>query len=268
MSEERDALVEAIAALARALPDETIARACEALRETATAEDAVRILERLITAPPARVRVQRTAQAWLRAPGVSPGSVALALECAGRLDSSYRSGQRLELVWTGPTPSGTILRRSDQIMLDLVRHSCHTLTIVSFAAYRVASVHAALLDAAQRGVKIRFILESREESGGRVNMDPRASMSRELASRSELYVWPFDQRPTGDRDRVGVLHAKCALSDERRLFVSSANFTGAALSLNMELGLLIEDGEMPRQVQEHFDQLIMTRVLRRVGDDH
>jgi phosphatidylserine/phosphatidylglycerophosphate/cardiolipin synthase-like enzyme len=259
-------LVEAIAALARELPDETIARACQALGKATSRDEGTRALELLVSAPAARELVQRAVRAWLRQPDASPASIALALECAGRLDTVHRAEQRLELVWTGPTPSGTTLRRSDQVMLDLVRQSQHTLTIVSFAAYRVESVHAALMQAAERGVAIRFILESREESGGRVNFDPRSSMSRELASRAELYVWPFDQRPAGDQGRVGVLHAKCAISDGKALFVSSANFTGAALSLNMELGLLIEGGDTPHQVQDHFEQLIATRVLRRVAD--
>jgi phosphatidylserine/phosphatidylglycerophosphate/cardiolipin synthase-like enzyme len=114
-------------------------------------------------------------------------------------------------------------------------------------------------------VKIRFILESREESGGRANMDPWASMSRDLAKQCELYVWPFDQRPTGDRGRTGLLHAKCAIADGDRIFVSSANFTGAALSLNMELGLLVEGGPMAGQVQDHFDGLILAQVLRRTS---
>jgi hypothetical protein len=88
----------------------------------------------------------------------------------------------------GQLLSGTTLRRSDQVMLVLVRQSRHTLTIVSFAAYRVESVHAALMQAAERGVEVRFTPESREESGGRVNFDPRSRfhVSRESASRRRL----------------------------------------------------------------------------------
>jgi phosphatidylserine/phosphatidylglycerophosphate/cardiolipin synthase-like enzyme len=59
------------------------------------------------------------------------------------------------------------------------------------------------------------------------------------------------------------LHAKCALADGDRLLVSSANFTTSALSLNMELGVLVEGGDMPREVEEHFETLMRDGVLRR-----
>lgn len=264
MSSRRSTLADAIAALARALPDETIARVAESLTSASTADEGIRRLEQLVTSASARELAQRVVSAWRAEASVPSPAVALALDSAGRLDRDHRNEQQIELVWTGPAPAGTTLRRSDQVMLDLVRGAGDKLTIVSFAAYRVASVHEALLAALDRGVDVRFILESREESGGRVTVDPWAAMSRELAIRCARYIWPFDQRPASAHGRVGVLHAKCAISDERCLFVSSANFTGAALTLNMELGLLIEGGEMPSQVQQHFDQLISDQVLRRV----
>ena len=54
----------------------------------------------------------------------------------------------------------------------------------------------------------------------------------------------------------GSLHAKCAVADRRRLFLSSANLTAYALTLNMELGLLVTDGPLPAQVDQHFRALI------------
>jgi phosphatidylserine/phosphatidylglycerophosphate/cardiolipin synthase-like enzyme len=61
------------------------------------------------------------------------------------------------------------------------------------------------------------------------------------------------------------LHVKCAIADDRLLFVSSAKLTEYAFTLNMELGLLITGGDAPAQVEGHFDALVEGGVLLRVG---
>lgn len=52
------------------------------------------------------------------------------------------------------------------------------------------------------------------------------------------------------------LHAKFAVADSRCLLTTSANLTGHALELNMELGVLITGGEAPREVVRLVDDLI------------
>jgi phosphatidylserine/phosphatidylglycerophosphate/cardiolipin synthase-like enzyme len=56
---------------------------------------------------------------------------------------------------------------------------------------------------------------------------------------------------------------KCAVADGRSLFLSSANLTEYAFTINMELGLLVTGGPLPGQVEEQFDRLIGTGVLAR-----
>jgi phosphatidylserine/phosphatidylglycerophosphate/cardiolipin synthase-like enzyme len=50
----------------------------------------------------------------------------------------------------------------------------------------------------------------------------------------------------------------------RCLFLSSANLTEYAFTVNMELGLLVMGGPLPCQVEEQFDRLIAAGVLERV----
>ena len=71
-----------------------------------------------------------------------------------------------------------------------------------------------------------------------------------------------DLRKRNDRGHHGALHAKCVLVDSERLFVSSANMTEFALMLNMELGVLLEGGDAPRQVERNLTELIRTGVFR------
>lgn len=59
----------------------------------------------------------------------------------------------------------------------------------------------------------------------------------------------------------GSLHAKCAIADKKHLFISSANLTEYALTLNMEMGLLVKSEDLARQVKEHIDSLIERGIL-------
>ena len=52
-------------------------------------------------------------------PDVTPQSVAFALQLAIRAAEGERQVQSVELVWTGPSPDATPLRRTDQAMLQL-----------------------------------------------------------------------------------------------------------------------------------------------------
>lgn len=50
-----------------------------------------------------------------------------------------------------------------------------------------------------------------------------------------------------------MLHAKTAIWDASAALVTSANFTGKALKQNMEFGLLVTGGPVPRRLAQHFD---------------
>jgi len=85
-----------------------------------------------------------------------------------------------------------------------------------------------------------------------------------VAACSVVYYWPKDQRGRDDKGKLGILPNKCAVADGRWLFLSSANLTEYAFTLNRELGLLVTGGNLPGQVQEHFDRLIGVGMLARV----
>ena len=63
--------------------------------------------------------------------------------------------------------------------------------------------------------------------------------------------------------KPGILHVKCAVADGRWLFLSSANLTEYAFTVNMELGRAGHGRQLPCQVEAQFDRLISTGVLTR-----
>jgi phosphatidylserine/phosphatidylglycerophosphate/cardiolipin synthase-like enzyme len=177
------------------------------------------------------------------------------------VDDHHRRGQSVELVWTGPAPRGSTLRRTDQVLLDLIRTAERTLHVVTFAAYRIPVVKEAMLAAARRGVDVTLIFESPEASAGKTAFAGLGALGNELRSLSEVYLWPLDKRPKDQAGKHGSLHAKCAVADEAALLVSSANLTEYALNLNMELGLLVRGGDLPGHVVGHLRRLVEEDVL-------
>ena len=138
------------------------------------------------------------------------------------------------------------------------------LLLVSFAVYRVPHIAQALVDAARRGVKIRIALETPAESAGRIDYDTVRSLGADVARNADLYVWPESQRGRDAQGNLGALHAKCAVADRELLFISSANLTGYALTINMELGVIVRGGELPGDVATVFTRLIEQGVLQRM----
>lgn len=208
-----------------------------------------------------RDAVEQLLAVWKGCDDISAQELALALECVA--DSQERaSDQDLSIVWTGPATDVVPLRRTDQVLLEIVRSAQDRLIVVSFAVYKVPELAKALVDACERGVRVAVVLESFSESAGKVDFDMAAALGTEVARHATLYTWPADRRPETPVGTRASLHAKCAVSDARQLLVSSANLTEFALTLNMELGLLVKGGDTPLRVQQHFEQLILRGDLR------
>lgn len=105
------------------------------------------------------------------------------------------------------------------------------------------------------------MIESPQAGAGKVAYDGLAAFGPQVAAHAEVYRWPLEQRPRDDEGRHGSLHAKCAVADRELLLISSANLTHYALSLNMELGLLVRGGPQPHEVDRHFRALIHQGAL-------
>jgi phosphatidylserine/phosphatidylglycerophosphate/cardiolipin synthase-like enzyme len=260
---EEARLLESIGAAAQELPRSVIEELCDEL--AGMSEDFSpgqrASLPAIVAAPGARVRVSGLIEAWNLAPNVSPANLAWALRAASDVDERRRREQTIELVWTGPSLEGTVLRRTDQVLLDLIRTARSTLHIVTFAAYRIPVLNEAMLEAARRGVEISLIFETPGSSDGKMAFAGLDALGDDLKALSKVYVWPLDRRPKDRAGRYGSLHAKFAVADEAALLVSSANLTEYAFNFNMELGLLVRGGDLPADVKTHLRRLVEERVL-------
>ncbi len=199
-----------------------------------------------------------------QAADATPQAVAIALLTAVHAEKAHRDHETVELVWTGPGTEAHPFRRTEQAILQVLDAAQERITLVSYAVYRIPRVCEALVRAARRGVKISVIVETPDKLEGENEYSTLRALGDDVATCSAVYYWPKDQRGHDDNRKLGILHVKCAVADSRWLFLSSANLTEYAFTINMELGVLVTGSSLPGQVQEHFDRLIAAGTLSRV----
>jgi len=250
------ALVNAVVDLV-ALVSPAKVRAVASTLRGVTNPDAAPSANTLAETPAARAAVGRIVEAWQQAQ-VSGDEVAGMLLGASEARLRVENELSVELVWTGPTTRFVPTRRTEQVLLDLIASATKELFLVSFVAYQVPNIVTALNDAVSRGVRLRILLEASTSLGGTLNFDPAAIM-RASVPLAEILTWKEKPQPFVD----GKVHAKVAVVDLARAFITSANLTGHALEKNMEAGVLIKGGPVPRTLSDHLQALIDVRVIGR-----
>jgi phosphatidylserine/phosphatidylglycerophosphate/cardiolipin synthase-like enzyme len=263
-------LADEIRQMASALPPEVILTLANTLNLPGEVKDWPYLRSRVLFSvnnAVARSRINALIDAWQDcAAHVTGEVVALALVSASRAVEHNRQAQRLELVWTGPESQAIPLRRTEQALLQVINSAARRLLIVSFVVYDIEEIARALLRAAQRGVVLTICLETPDASAGKVAYNTLRALGNDLSRQADLYYWPLVKRPVSQDGRTGSLHAKVAVADGESMLLSSANLTGNAMSLNMEMGVLIHGGGQPAHVEAHFQQLIASGVLEQIRE--
>ncbi len=206
--------------------------------------------------PGARTRLDRLTASW-NASGTPPAELAGMLLGASHACRRANSESDMELVWTGPSSELVATRKTERALLQVIDQAQERLFLTSFVAYDVASIMAALAKAADRGVALSMLLESSDKHGGGVSIDGIARMREALPS-AKVYFW----KDKGDEFAGGKVHAKVAVCDEDLCFISSANLTGYAMEKNMEAGVLIRGGALPRTLHRHLEALVTIKIVQ------
>jgi phosphatidylserine/phosphatidylglycerophosphate/cardiolipin synthase-like enzyme len=262
---ETDALERAVVRAARTLPGTQLDQLADALGQADGPTAGLRARATALFATDVFVEaVTQILDAWSDGNSLTGPGVALALRASAEAAREERDEEEIEIVWTGPTTSAVALRRTRVVLFELVRGARSRITLVSYAAFRQDDLVDELRSAARRGVRVRLVLESAAASRGRLDRDAARAFSA-LEGTVEVLEWPAALR--GDTKAAGVLHAKAVVVDGRSALVSSANLTAAALDHNIELGLLVRGGGIPRRLEEHVAELRAKGILRPVVAD-
>lgn len=250
-------LLDAVADVVYLVSPEKVRAIASRIRRT----DAVKAdsaLAGAVSTPVAAEVVDQLIDAW-RSTSVSADELALMLIAAAHVFDKAVNQQSIELVWTGPTTPFVSARQTEQALLQVINAAKQTLFITSFVAYDVSTIVKALTGASDRGVVISMLLELSQDHGGSITFDAIGKM-RTLVPAAKLYAWRDKASPFSGR-RV---HAKVAVADGRMCFITSANLTGHAMEKNMEAGVLISGGHIPKLLDEHLRSLVDTKLVSEV----
>ena len=247
-------LLEAVTAVVCLVSPEKVRALAGAVRKIEDAKANVALADVVGTAT-AKAVVERLVDAW-RATSVGSDELALMLLAASHAFENVSKHQSTELVWTGPTTPFVSARRTEQALLQVIGGVKQALFITSFVAYDVSTIVKALNDASARGVSISMLLESSQDHGGSMSFDVIGKI-RTLVPNAKLYAW----RERAAQFADGRVHAKVAVADGDVCFITSANLTGHAMEQNMEAGVLLTGGQIPRLLQDHLQALIDTKTV-------
>lgn len=248
-------LTEALIELVSNAPPDRTAQLAELVRALADARD-TRSLTRWAANPRAKKALGDLIAAWKEVP-VAPAELGAMLTAGSAAYHRAKGEQEIELVWTGPSSRLIATRKTEQALLEVIDAATARLFITSFVAYNVASIVSALHRAIDRGVEVSMLLESSDKHGGGVSIDAIAQMRTALPT-ARIYFWHDKEESFAG----GKVHAKVAVCDGELCFISSANLTGHAMERNMEAGVLIRGGALPRRLHDHLEALVTIKILK------
>jgi cardiolipin synthase len=214
------------------LPNSFIATLAAALR---TGPDEVRALRGLSLGTASRAAVEHALN--LAKGGDGPYLAGLLIGCQREREEQ----PVITPVWTGPESSAGGSRLTLAVVADLIDQATAEILLVSYATAPSTEVRDALHRATDRGVEITTLLERAEDNPtftGHPN--PLAGIpARQLA-------WP-----AGAREPGASMHAKILVVDRQCALIGSANLTGYGVERNLECGVLIRGGLLPKSLVEH-----------------
>jgi len=208
--------------------------------------------------------------------GMQPQHLALLSETIVR--TRVRLSQRdalVDLVWTGPETLGVTNRDTGVVVRELFGAAESDVLVAGFAVYQGREVFKRLAERMDEwpGLRVRLFLDVQRPPA---DTSLPEELLRHLARRFRTREWPSEKLPalyynprSVDPDAVkrSSLHAKCVVVDHRLAFVTSANFTEAAQTRNIEAGALIRCERFAARLAAHFEALAEAGLLKKVPED-
>jgi phosphatidylserine/phosphatidylglycerophosphate/cardiolipin synthase-like enzyme len=201
-----------------------------------------------------------------------PHIALLARAIAEEKRTAETQADRVELVWTGPETTGSRSRDTAAVARELFSTAESSVLVTTFAIWQGADVFKPLADRMieKPALRVRLFLNVMRPSA---TSDDDSTITRSFLKTFRKKDWPWEVVPeiyydprslAPNASERSVLHAKCIVADDRRVFVTSANFTEAAHERNIEAGLLLENLTIAQALTRQFESLVHAGVLKRL----
>jgi len=201
---------------------------------------------------------------------VSPQGVALALRGASK---ALENVARPDLVWSGPEVEGLHSRDTRRVYEQLIGEAQRSLWASTYAYFDGPKAFKVLADRmdSRLNLSVKLLLNIARRRGDTTSPD---ALVKQFTEQFWTQDWPGRRRPETYyyprsldlHATAGVLHAKGVVVDDEAVFVTSANFTEAALDSNIEVGMLSRDRTLAASLAMHLRVLIDRGLLHQLPD--
>ena len=251
----------------KSLSDRAIEALISALRDGPLAQEVNRLALRQILGNQAE-------SLWplfehLREEGFSAKQISVLLAAVRSCGHGGRRTDRTELVRSGPEVEGVPTSDTLATFNMLVEEATDRIVLVGYAVHNGKKVFQRLAKrmAAAPNLEVFFCLDVPRKLTD-------SSLEEEIVRRFGMDFrerhWPWPQSPTFYYYRPSLspepgnrasLHAKCVIADRRAALVTSANFTQAAQTKNIEAGIFTRDSDAAKRLDDYFSGLIRSGEL-------
>ena len=188
-------------------------------------------------------------------------------------DQRKRLEDEIQLVTTGPEAETTSHRDTAVVVRDLFANANESVVVVGYAVYQGQQVFKALADRMKekRDLDVNLYIDIKRPLN-------ETTVSELIVKRFYKHFieneWPLDRpvpkifyyAPSLEIDATvkSSLHAKCVIVDKEKIFISSANFTEAAHTRNVEAGVLFDSSFIANKLTLHFQNLSQLEFLKEI----
>jgi phosphatidylserine/phosphatidylglycerophosphate/cardiolipin synthase-like enzyme len=176
----------------------------------------------------------------------------------------------IDLVWTGPEVPGIVNRDTSVVVRELFQGAKESVLIAGYAVYQGQIIFKSLADRMDESpeLQVELFLDIQRPHH---DLSSQSELVRRFAERFVRNEWPGNRLPKLYFDPRSLelepatrasLHAKCIVVDGERVLVSSANFTEAAQTKNIEVGVFLFASSLARRLTEHFGTLAAKGILK------
>ncbi|MGO9463929.1 MAG: DISARM system phospholipase D-like protein DrmC [Isosphaeraceae bacterium] len=209
----------------------------------------------------------------LTSEGMEPQHLAACLEllCTDRRQRPVAE-DLIDLVWTGPEAPGIVNRDTSVVVREMFHSARESVLVAGYAVYQGQVVFKELADGMDQNPALRVEMYLDIQRQPHDGSSP-SELVRLFAERFVRKEWPgrrlpkvyYDPRSLeADHVKRASLHAKCVVVDKEQAFVSSANFTEAAQTKNIEVGLLVRSRKTAQRLSDHFAGLADAGIVKPV----
>lgn len=210
----------------------------------------------------------------LRSKGWTLDQVAYLIEQIAAARQCARSAEHLfDLVLSGPEVEGIPTRETAAVMQGLFGRAEREVLLVGYAVHGGQELFSRLAERMRErpDLNVWMCLDIPRRSTD-TSLD--SQIVRRFAADFFARQWPWEIRPrlfydvrslSNSPGERASLHAKCVVVDRRVSLITSANFTTAAQTRNIEAGVVIEYEPFVTRVAEYFEGLRAAGILRPVN---